>query len=83
MSATLPREAQALATTDLPALAAAVPVPVRLILGSQSPAWARDITGELAAVLPQSTLAVLDVQGHEAIESAPGLLADRLAGFFR
>ena len=68
---------------DLPALAAAVPVPVLLILGSQSPAWARDITGELAAVLPRSTLAVLDGQGHEAIESAPGLLADRLAGFFR
>ena len=83
VSATLPREAQALATVDLPALAAAVPVPVLLILGSQSPAWARDITGELAAVLPQSTLAVLDGQGHEAIESAPGLLADRLAGFFR
>lgn len=78
VSATLPREAQALATVDLPALAAAVPVPVLLILGSQSPAWARDIT----AVLPQSTLAVLDGQGHEAIESAPGLLADRLAGFF-
>jgi hypothetical protein len=34
-------------------------------------------------VLPQSTLAVLDGQGHEAIESTPGLLADRLAGFFR
>ena len=73
MSATLPREAQTLAT--------AVPVPVLLILGSQSPAWARDIGGELAAVLPQSTLAALDGQGHEAIESAPGLLADRLAGF--
>jgi hypothetical protein len=38
---------------------------------------------DVAAVLPRSTLAVLDGQGHEAIESAPGLLADRLAGFFR
>ena len=28
------------------------------------------------------TLAVLDGQGHEAIESAPGLLASQLAGFF-
>jgi pimeloyl-ACP methyl ester carboxylesterase len=42
-----------------------------------------DITGGLAAVLPQSTLAVLDGQGHEAIETAPGLLVSQLAGFFR
>ena len=33
-------------------------------------------------MLPESTLAVLDGQGHEAIESAPELLASRLAGFF-
>jgi pimeloyl-ACP methyl ester carboxylesterase len=83
VSATMPREAQALATVDLTALAAAVPVPVLLILGAQSPAWAHDITGRLAAVLPQSTLAVLDGQGHEAIETAPGLLVSQLAGFFR
>jgi pimeloyl-ACP methyl ester carboxylesterase len=81
VSATMPREAQALATVDLTALAAVVPVPVLLLLGGQSPAWARNITGDLAAALPRSTLAVLDGQGHEAIETAPGLLADRLAGF--
>jgi hypothetical protein len=39
--------------------------------------------GEPAAVLPRSTLAVLDGQSHGAIDSAPGLLADRPAGFFR
>ncbi|MFZ0078056.1 MAG: alpha/beta hydrolase, partial [Trebonia sp.] len=83
VSATMPREAQALATVDLKALAAAVPVPVLLILGSASPAWARGITEDLTAVLPRSTLAVLDGQGHEATESAPELLASRLAGFFR
>ena len=63
--------------------AGAGPVPVLLILGAQSPAWAHDITRDLAAVLPQSTLAVLDGQGHEAIETAPGLLVSQLAGFFR
>jgi pimeloyl-ACP methyl ester carboxylesterase len=78
----MPREAQAIASTDLTALAAAVPVPVLLILGAQSPAWAHDITGGLAAVLPKSTLAVLDGQGHDAIETASGLLASQLAGFF-
>jgi len=82
VSATMPREARALATVDLKALAAEVSVPVLLILGSASPAWARDITGDLAAVLPQSTLAVLDGQGHEATDTAPDLLASRLAGFF-
>ena len=41
-----------------------------------------DITEDLTAVLPRSTLAVLDGQGHEATESAPELLASRLAGFF-
>jgi pimeloyl-ACP methyl ester carboxylesterase len=82
VSATMPREAQALATVDLPALAAAVPVPVLLILGAQSPAWAKEIAGDLAAVLPQSALAVLDGQGLEATETAPELLASQLAGFF-
>ena len=83
VSATMPREAQAIADTDLTVLAAAIPVPVLLILGAQSPAWAHDITRDLAAALPQSTLAVLDGQGHEAIETAPGLLVSQLAGFFR
>ena len=82
VSATMPREALALATVDVTALAAAVTVPVLLLLGSRSPAWARDITGALADVLPQSTLAALDGQGHDANDSAPELLADRLAGFF-
>jgi len=77
----MPREAQAIADTDLTALAAVVPVPVLLILGAQSPAWAGHITAGLAAALPQSTLAVLHGQGHEAIETA-GLLASQLAGFF-
>ena len=82
VSATMPREALALATVDVTALAAAVTVPVMLLLGSLSPAWASDITGALAGALPQSTLAALDGQGHDAVDSAPELLADRLAGFF-
>jgi pimeloyl-ACP methyl ester carboxylesterase len=63
--------------------AARATLPVLLILGSASPAWAHDITGELAAGLPESILAVLDGQGHDAIDSAPELLASELAGFFR
>ncbi len=53
-----------------------------LILGSDSPAWAHDITRDLAGTLPRSTLAVLDGQGHEATDSAPAALAARLEEFF-
>ena len=83
VSATMPREAQALAEVDLTALAAGVSVPVLLILGSASPAWARDVTGRLTAVLPQSSLAVLAGHGHQAIDSAAEVLTGSLDGFFR
>jgi len=79
-SATMPREAQALAEVDLTALATAVPV--LLILGSAGPGWAKDITAELTAVLPQTTLAVLHGQGHDAIGSAAAELAGQLEEFF-
>ena len=80
VSATMPREGQVLADLDLSALA--TDVPVLLILGSASPAWAREVTGELAAILPRSTLAVLDGQGHDAISSAPAELMGALGEFF-
>jgi pimeloyl-ACP methyl ester carboxylesterase len=82
VSATMPRESEALSTVDLPALAAEVTIPVLLILGSASPAWAQEITHDLDAALTHKTLAVLDGQGHDAINQAPELLVTRLAGFF-
>jgi pimeloyl-ACP methyl ester carboxylesterase len=82
MAATLPREAPALASADLPRLAAAVRVPALLMLGSQTPAWAGDITNELLAALPDSKLAMLDGQGHEATDRAPGMITSLLAEFF-
>ena len=36
----------------------------------------------LAAVLTQKTLAVLDGQGHDAINQAPELLMTQLTAFF-
>jgi pimeloyl-ACP methyl ester carboxylesterase len=81
VSATMPREAPALADVDLKALAADVQVPVLLILGTDSPAWAKDITRDLAGVLPLSTLAVLDGQGHDAIDTAPAVVAGALDEF--
>jgi len=82
VSATMPRESEALGIVDLKALAAGVEVPVLLILGSASPAWARDLTAEVAAALTHETLAVLDGQGHDAINQAPLLVIDQLTGFF-
>ncbi len=82
VSATMPRESQALGTVDLRALATGVEAAVLLVLGSASPAWARDLTDEVAAVLAHKTLAVLDGQGHDAIDAAPELLVTELAAFF-
>jgi pimeloyl-ACP methyl ester carboxylesterase len=82
VSATMPRESEALSTADLAALAARVDVPALLLLGSASPVWARDLTEEAAAALKHKTLAVLDGQGHDAIDAAPELLVTQLAAFF-
>jgi pimeloyl-ACP methyl ester carboxylesterase len=81
VSATMPREARALAEVDLNALASDVTVPVLLILGAASPAWAGDITRELIAALPRSRVAMLPGQGHEAIGSAPEMLTGQLREF--
>jgi len=81
VSATMPGESKALSDVDLKALAAGIDVPVLLILGSASPAWARDLTAEVAAALTHETLAVLDGQGHDAINQAPELLVTQLTAF--
>jgi pimeloyl-ACP methyl ester carboxylesterase len=82
VTATMPREARALASVELRALAGAVTSPVLLILGAASPPWAGEITHELTAALPESKVAVLPGQGHLATDSAPGLLARALTEFF-
>ncbi len=52
--------------------AAPVAVPVLLLLGSESPAWAGAIPRELAEALPEAELAMLPGSGHEAINTATG-----------
>jgi len=82
VSATMPREAHALTSVDLPGLAAAVTAPALLLLGATSPAWAGDITREVAAALPTAELAVLPGQGHLAVDSDPDLVVAELRRFF-
>jgi pimeloyl-ACP methyl ester carboxylesterase len=82
VSATLRREARALTGVDLPAAARKVTCPVLLLLGARSPSWAREITQDLAAALRAAELVILPGQGHEAVDSAPGVVAGKLQRFF-
>ncbi|GIE89026.1 alpha/beta fold hydrolase [Actinoplanes regularis] len=82
MANTMPREAEALSTLDLTALTIAVTQPVLLLLGGTSPAWAPEITRLLHEKLPESTIAVLEGHGHEAVDLAPDLVAGALGEFF-
>jgi pimeloyl-ACP methyl ester carboxylesterase len=81
LSATLPREAQALRTVDLLGLAKQVRQPVLLLLGSESPPWATSISQSLARTIPDAEISVLDGHGHEAVDSAPDVIVERLAQF--
>jgi pimeloyl-ACP methyl ester carboxylesterase len=81
VSATLPREAQALRTADLPGLATHLRQPVLILLGSESPPWATSISRDLARDIPHAEIVVLDGHGHEAVDSAPDLIVERLTQF--
>ncbi|WP_275451199.1 alpha/beta fold hydrolase [Arthrobacter sp. H14] len=78
---TLVREAEALAAVDVSALAADVVQPVLLLRGSEGPPWAADVTMSLAGTLSAATVATLQYQGHEAVDSAPELIAEYLDRF--
>jgi pimeloyl-ACP methyl ester carboxylesterase len=54
---------------------------VLLLLGSESPAWAKKGTQLVQSLLPDSRVAVLEGEGHLAILTAPQLVADQVARF--
>ena len=73
---TIPRELRAEenfepATNGL----ARVTAPVVLLLGSESPQWARRGTDTVQSLLPQARVVMLEGQGHVATMTAPELLA--------
>ena len=76
VTATMRREAEALASADPLAIAAAVTVPVLLIAGTASPPWAQAITEALHTALLGAEPATLPGYGHEAINTAPRLAAE-------
>lgn len=55
--------------------------PALLLLGDESPDWAREGTERIRAALPDARVAILRGQGHVAIMTAPELVADEVARF--
>jgi pimeloyl-ACP methyl ester carboxylesterase len=60
---------------------AALSIPVMLLLGSESPRWARRGTEIVQSLLSNSHVVVLQGQGHVATLTAPELLAGEVARF--
>jgi pimeloyl-ACP methyl ester carboxylesterase len=54
---------------------------VMLLLGGESPAWARQGAEAIAAVVADSRIVVLEGQGHMATVTAPDLLAAEVVRF--
>jgi pimeloyl-ACP methyl ester carboxylesterase len=80
---TVPRELHAehrFATDDLRLTESATPT--LILVGSESPSWAKRSTEAFAAAIPQSELHVLEGHGHGAAVSGPELLASELREFF-
>jgi pimeloyl-ACP methyl ester carboxylesterase len=55
--------------------------PTLLLLGEESPDWAREGTEQIHAALPDSRIAPLRSQGHAAIVTAPLLVAEEVTRF--
>jgi pimeloyl-ACP methyl ester carboxylesterase len=55
--------------------------PTLLLLGEESPAWAREGTELIRSTLPDARVAVLAGQGHAALTTAPTLVADEVIRF--
>jgi pimeloyl-ACP methyl ester carboxylesterase len=79
---TVPRELRAEARHELDRAAlAGLEMPVLMLVGSESPAWATRSTAAYAEALSDVTVRTLDGQGHGGAVSAPELVAAEVAGF--
>jgi pimeloyl-ACP methyl ester carboxylesterase len=75
---TVPRELRAEQGFSLDSLAPGFPVPCVMLVGSESPAWARRSTDAFAAAMPGTEVRTLEGHGHGAAVSGPELLAAEL-----
>lgn len=55
--------------------------PTLLLLGEESPGWAREGTEQIRAAIPGARVSILRGQGHAAIMTAPELVVDEVARF--
>jgi pimeloyl-ACP methyl ester carboxylesterase len=79
---TIPRELRAESRHALDRAAlAALEMPILMLVGSESPAWATRSTTEYAEALSDVTVRTLEGQGHGGAVSAPELVAAEVAGF--
>jgi pimeloyl-ACP methyl ester carboxylesterase len=79
---TIPREARAEEEYRLDAAQfQRVTTPSLLLLGSESPEWARLGAERVCAVLPDARIVVLPGQGHVAIDTAPELFVSEVVRF--
>jgi pimeloyl-ACP methyl ester carboxylesterase len=60
---------------------AGVTAPALLLLGGESPDWAREASEQIRDALPVARIAVLPGEGHAAIMTAPELVADEVTRF--
>ena len=80
---TVPRELRAEAELALESLnLGELGLPVGMLVGSESPDWARRSTDAYARALPRATVYRLEGHGHGGLLSGPELVADRLTGIF-
>ena len=82
ISPTLPRELRAELAFSLDRAALGrLSTPTLMLLGSESPDWARRSTDAYSEAIPNAELRVLEGHGHGATTSGPELLAAELARF--
>jgi pimeloyl-ACP methyl ester carboxylesterase len=82
ISPTVPRELRAELAFSLDRAALGrLGTPTLMLLGSESPDWARRSTVAYSEAIPNAELRVLDGHGHNATTSGPELLAAEMARF--
>jgi pimeloyl-ACP methyl ester carboxylesterase len=80
---TLVREAEVIQDLDMASLCEGVEQPVLLLLGGASQPWAVEVTRELAAQLPRSTVTEMPHQGHEAVDTDAAAVAQHITDYTR
>ncbi len=78
---TLVRESETVETFDISARLSAIGVPVRLLLGTESPPYFRPAAEAVAALLPRVDIVPVPGQAHRAIDLDPDLFVRLVLDF--